>query len=57
MSVLQDREVPIYIVSGGFDVMIHPVAEELNIPFENVFANRIKFYFNGMFFLLGLIEL
>lgn len=47
ISVLQDREVPIYLISGGFDVMIEPVAEELSIPFDHIYANRLKFYFNG----------
>lgn len=50
VSVLQDHEVPIYLVSGGFDVMIEPVAEELSIPFDNIFANKLKFYFNGKVF-------
>jgi phosphoserine phosphatase len=36
-------------VSGGFDCLIHPVADKLGIPLENVFANKLKFYYDGSF--------
>ncbi|XP_060532350.1 phosphoserine phosphatase [Cylas formicarius] len=36
-----------YLVSGGFLSLITPVAKQLHIPLENVYANRLKFYFNG----------
>ena len=39
-----------YLVSGGFQSILVPVAQQLNIPVENIIANRIKFYFNGMSF-------
>lgn len=39
----------VYLISGGFDVIIEPAAEILNIPYENIFANSIKFYFNGSY--------
>ncbi|XP_013194863.1 phosphoserine phosphatase [Amyelois transitella] len=44
---LHDRGVVVYLVSGGFRSLIEPVAELLNIPKTNIFANRLKFYFNG----------
>lgn len=44
---LHDRGVVVYLVSGGFRSLIEPVAEKLNIPLTNIFANRLKFYFNG----------
>ncbi|XP_072949432.1 phosphoserine phosphatase isoform X2 [Epargyreus clarus] len=44
---LQERGVPVYLVSGGFRCLIDPVAEELGISTSNVYANRLKFYFNG----------
>lgn len=34
-------------MSGGFDVMIEPVAEKLSVPYDHIFANKLKFYFNG----------
>ena len=37
-----------YLVSGGFRRLIEPVAEFLNIPRENVFANRILFDRKGI---------
>lgn len=39
----------VYLISGGFDVIIEPAAEILNVPFENIFANSIKFYFDGSY--------
>ncbi len=36
-----------YLISGGFDCLIEPVATELGIPIENMFANKLQFYFNG----------
>lgn len=39
----------VYLISGGFDVIIQPAGEILNIPMENIFANSIKFYFDGSY--------
>jgi phosphoserine phosphatase len=33
----------IFLVSGGFENMIVPVAQQLNIPLNHVFANRLLF--------------
>lgn len=49
IGALHQRGVPVYLVSGGFRGIILEVAEELNIPAENVFANKLKFYFDGMY--------
>ncbi|KAI9560732.1 hypothetical protein GHT06_011684 [Daphnia sinensis] len=38
-----------YLISGGFDTLILPVAQELGIPKENVYANRLKFYYDGSY--------
>ncbi|XP_003737640.1 phosphoserine phosphatase [Galendromus occidentalis] len=46
---LQSRGVAVYLVSGGFQSIIEPVATELGIPHENIFANQLKFYFNGRY--------
>ncbi|GBP46494.1 Phosphoserine phosphatase [Eumeta japonica] len=47
VRILHERGVHVYLVSGGFRSLIEPVAAELNIPASNIFANRLKFYFNG----------
>lgn len=39
----------VYLISGGFDCLIHPIAALLEIPKENVFANRLKFYYDGSY--------
>lgn len=36
-----------YLISGGFDCLIEPVAIELGIPLQNMFANKLHFTFNG----------
>lgn len=40
---LRERQVPTYLVSGGFRAMIAPVADALHVPFTRVFANTIWF--------------
>jgi len=47
VDVLQNRGVPVFLVSGGFRCLITPVAEQLGIPFDMVYANRLKFYVTG----------
>lgn len=49
VDLLKRRDVGVYLVSGGFESIITPVAKELGIPIENVFANRLKFYYDGRF--------
>lgn len=43
MAKLHAKGKDVYLVSGGFRQMIHPVAEVLNIPIERVYANNILF--------------
>lgn len=47
VSRLHQRGVQVFLVSGGFQSIVEHVALQLNIPTANVFANRLKFYFNG----------
>lgn len=49
IRILHNREVAVYLISGGFDSLIEPVAKELNICSNNIFANRLLFYFNGKY--------
>ncbi|XP_055845013.1 phosphoserine phosphatase [Episyrphus balteatus] len=37
----------VFLISGGFDSLIEPVANELNIPMSNVFANKLCFTESG----------
>lgn len=60
MKRLQERGTAVYLVSGGFRRVIQGAAEQLNIPDENVFANRLQFddegnvlFFIFFFFLIG----
>ncbi|KAG5309475.1 PREDICTED: phosphoserine phosphatase [Acromyrmex echinatior] len=47
VSTLQARGKQVFLVSGGFRCLITPVAAKLNIPPENIYANKLKFYFTG----------
>lgn len=47
VKTLHERGVVVYLVSGGFRSLIEPVAEQLHISPSNLYANRLKFYFNG----------
>ncbi|XP_021944405.2 phosphoserine phosphatase isoform X3 [Folsomia candida] len=44
---LHKREKEVYLISGGFKSIIIPVAKDLNIPTSNVYANKLKFYYDG----------
>jgi len=44
---LHKREKEVYLVSGGFRSIIIPLAQELHIPTANVYANKLKFYYDG----------
>ena len=47
VALLQGRDVSIYLISGGFDVLIEPVADLLRIPRDHIFANSIFFDSDG----------
>ena len=45
---MHSRNIPVYLISGGFRVIINPIAETLGINVAtNVFANTILFNENG----------
>jgi phosphoserine phosphatase len=44
---LHKKRVPVYLVSGGFQQLLAPVAAKLSIPSENVFANILLFSERG----------
>lgn len=46
---LKANSTDIYLVSGGFRQMIKPVALQLGIPPENIFANQLLFGSSGEF--------
>jgi phosphoserine phosphatase len=47
IALLQCNGTSVYLVSGGFRRFIEPLAEILNIPRENVYANSIIFNEKG----------
>ena len=49
IEALKRRNVSIYLISGGFRLIINPVADLLNIQRENVFANTLYFDENGQY--------
>ncbi|XP_058836733.1 phosphoserine phosphatase isoform X2 [Topomyia yanbarensis] len=46
---LRQNSAEIYLISGGFDCLIEPVADALEIPLCNLFANKLYFNFNGSY--------
>ncbi|WOL01449.1 hypothetical protein Cni_G10165 [Canna indica] len=46
---LMAKNTDVYLVSGGFRQMINPVALQLGIPLENIFANQLIFNSLGTF--------
>lgn len=49
IEVLKRRQIAIYLVSGGFTQMIHPVADALHLPRSHVYANTILFDTQGKY--------
>lgn len=47
MATLHSKNIKVYLVSGGFDCLIEPIAIELGIPLENMYVNKLFFSFNG----------
>ncbi len=43
VSLLRSRGQEVFLVSGGFRQIIHPLAQQLDIPLSHVFANNILF--------------
>jgi len=39
----------VFLVSGGFRSIIEPVASSLNIPTVNIYANRLRFFYDGAY--------
>jgi len=49
VDLLHSRSIPVYLISGGFHEFIDPVADRLNIPRDNVHANRLFFTYDGSY--------
>jgi phosphoserine phosphatase len=49
VAALQRRAVPVFLVSGGFEPFVLPLAAMLGIAAERVFANRFVFSAAGQF--------
>lgn len=56
IQCLHKSKIHVYLISGGFRSIILPKAKELGIPAENIFANRLMFYFDGSYAGLDLTE-
>lgn len=46
---LKESKKHVFLVSGGFRQIIHPLAESLGIPVDNVFANNLMFEDSGAY--------
>lgn len=46
---LRKNRTEIFLISGGFDCLIEPVADALQIPLCNLYANRLLFNYNGSY--------
>ncbi|XP_060704391.1 phosphoserine phosphatase isoform X1 [Hemiscyllium ocellatum] len=44
---LQQRGVEVFLISGGFRSIVDHLAAQISVPLANVYANKLKFYFNG----------
>jgi len=49
IQALTNRGTDVYLVSGGFRLMIEPVAQILNVPNERIFANTLLFEADGCY--------
>merc|ERR1712216_639693 len=49
VDALHAKGTDVYLVSGGFRLMIEPVAEILGIPKERIYANSVLFEADGSY--------
>jgi phosphoserine phosphatase len=49
LKLLKSQGKEVFLVSGGFRQVIHPLAEEVGIPITNVFANNVLFDTEGKY--------
>jgi len=49
IDLLHERQIPVYLITGGFHSIVDPVAKKLNIPLKNVFANQLLFNTDGSY--------
>lgn len=49
VALLRSRGQQVFLVSGGFRQVIHPLAAQLDIPLPHVFANQILFAADGSY--------
>jgi len=49
INLLHERRIPVYLITGGFHSIVDPIGEQLNIPLENIFANRLIFNSDGSY--------
>ncbi|CAB9526521.1 Phosphoserine phosphatase, chloroplastic [Seminavis robusta] len=49
IQALTDNGVHVYFVSGGFRIMIEPVAEQVGVPVDRIYANTILFDEHGTY--------
>lgn len=47
INKLKQEGKQIFLITGGFDCLINPVANEIGIPLDHVYANKLHFLFNG----------
>lgn len=46
---LRDANKSVYLITGGFDCLVGPIAEKFGIPLDHLFANKLHFQFNGQY--------
>jgi len=49
VALLHSRDVAVYLISGGFKEMIEPVARQLGIQADRVYANSLRWDHHGEF--------
>jgi len=49
IQMLHDRGTDVYFVSGGFRLMIQPVADKVGVPHSRIYANTLLFHDDGSF--------
>jgi len=47
VNKLKSEGKQVYLISGGFDCLIEPVANSIGVPLNQMYANQLLFTFNG----------
>ena len=57
VSLLHDRHITVYLISGGFSQLIQPIAHAVGISTEHIYCNELVFDDKGQLIIIMVCHL